>query len=83
MTLTDKNHLISAYESAWYLLNGKENNLIKIDITENGYFEITIHTGLNHGIKGLDHEMIKKQLGKGRMLKNLAVMTGKLLERQK
>jgi hypothetical protein len=83
MTLTDKNHLISAYESAWYLVNGKENNLIVINIESNGFFEIIIHTGLENGLKGDGHEMIIVRVRMGKMLKNLAVMTGKLLERQK
>ena len=78
MTLTDKNHLISAYESAWYLVNGKENNLIVINIEANGFFEITIHTGLEN-----NHEKITTSIRTGKMLKNLAVMTGKLLDRQK
>jgi hypothetical protein len=78
MTLTDKNHLISAYESAWYLVNGKENNLIVINIESNGFFEITIHTGLQN-----NHEKTTTWIRTGTMLKNLAVMTGKLLERQK
>ena len=77
MTLTDKNHLISAYESAWYLVNGKKNNLIVINIESNGFFEITIHTGLPN-----NHEKINTSIRLGKMLKNLAVMTVYLLERQ-
>lgn len=68
MTHTDKQHLVSAYESAWQIINPNDN--IAIDINSNGWFEIKIL---------INATSLKKTVRAAYLLKQLAVMNGRIL----
>ena len=68
MTHTDKQHLVSAYESAWQIINPNDN--IAIDINSSGWFEIKIL---------INATSLKKTVRSAYLLKQLAVMNGRIL----
>lgn len=68
MTHTDKQHLVSAYESAWQIINPNDN--IAIDINSSGWFEIKIL---------INSTSLKKTVRAAYLLKQLAVMNGRIL----
>lgn len=68
MTHTDKQHLVSAYESAWQIINPNDN--IAIDINSSGWFEIKIL---------INATSLKKTVRAAYLLKQLAVMNGRIL----
>jgi len=69
MTHTEKQHLVSAYESAWQVINPNDN--IAIDINPNGWFEIKIL---------INSTSLKKTVRCAYLLKQLAVMNGRILK---
>ena len=67
MTHTDKQHLISAYESAYLIINPNDN--IAVDINSNGWFEIKIL---------INSTSLKKTVRAAYLLKQLAVLNGRI-----